>query len=331
MKILIIKPSSFGDIVQANPTLTALRALYPSGRITWLVFDQWAEIVALFPDNDRILAWNRQGGPGEWMRLLSRIRSEKFDLVIDLQGLARTALLAMLSGAKKKVGVPGLKEGAWLILPEAFPGSREMNAVTRSLETVRYLGGGKVRPRFRVAVTVADEKAAQEILKKNGIGPSDELIALIPFSRGGAKQWPAAHYEKLVTLLRNRRPKRKIVVFGSAGDAGKLSSPGICDLSGKTTLRELAGILKYCRAAIGGDTGPLHLAAAMNVPVVALFGGSDMRETSPVTPRSVLISRHFPCSPCRGKPTCQGFPCLSGITPEEVFEKASALMKLPDS
>ncbi len=327
MKILIIKPSSFGDIIQSNPVAVALKESYPEAEIKWLVFNAWEEAVDLFPDVDGKIIWDRKAGAGEFFRVLSAVRNEKFDIAIDLQGLARTAIIARFSKAGKVIGVPGLKELSWLFIKEAFPESRGLNAVLRNLETVRYLTGKKFEPVFNIKVSQNDANSAGKLLEQNGVMQNDNFIAFIPEARGAAKTWPAGYFDALAeNILRIR--KLKIVALGAEGDCRYLFNPGVVDMCGRTSIKTLAGVMGLSKAVIGGDTGPVHLAAALGIPTAVIFGGSDINETAPVSASAKLISKRLDCSPCRGRPTCKGYPCLAGIKPEEVMKVLTEQLKI---
>lgn len=325
MKILIIKPSSFGDIIQANPAAAALRKSYPDADIRWLVFRKWENVVSLFPGINGKVVWNRKGGLKEYVRVINEIRKEKYDLIIDLQGLARTGLIAGFSGAGKVIGVPGMKEFSWLLEKEAYPESKKLNAVLRNLETVRFLTGKKYDPFFDLRVPNEALDDARKILDQNGIGPGDKIITFIPGARGAAKTWPADHYDELAEAV-FKRYGAKIVALGTEGDGNKLSNPEIIDISGRTSIQMLAAILASSRAVIGGDTGPVHLAAALGSPVVAIFGGSDINETAPLGSKVRVVSKYMNCSPCRGKPVCKDIRCLTDIKPEEVLKKLNEIL-----
>jgi lipopolysaccharide heptosyltransferase II len=328
MKILIVKPSSLGDIVQSGPTLAALRATYPEAAITWLVFDSFADIMPLFPGLGGVMVWHRKGGLKEYWRVLSAIRRERFDLVIDLQGLARTALLTFLSGARRKIGVPGMKELSWLLVKEVFPESRSLNAAERTLETVRFLSGKKHDCAFGVRVPPKVAADARELLAFFSVADRDRVVALVPSARGHHKIWPVEHYRELIGLLIEAVPDIKIIILGTTADVRLIRHPGAIDLSGRTDLVQLAGVAARCNLVIGGDTGPVHLAAALGVPTIALFGGSDVRETAPVAPGARVLKKEFPCSPCRGRKKCADVRCLSAITALEVFDVVRELLKV---
>jgi heptosyltransferase-1 len=324
MKILIIKPSSFGDIIQANPVARALRLCYPEATLTWLVFDVWADVLSCFPDIDEVMIWKKTGGISEYFDIISRIRAEKFDIVIDLQGLARTGILSRLSGAPVRIGVPGLKEGAWLLEKEVYPESAGMNAALRNLETVRFLSGKPQEVAFSLSILDAVTQEADRIMQAAGITENDPLIALVPASRGKGKEWPVGHFRELLTQIFVARPNAKVLMLGGKGDFYIFSGKGSIALCGKTSLLQLFGSLKKCTVVVGPDTGPIHLAAALNVPVVVLFGGSDVHETAPMVEKISILKKEYPCSPCRGHTTCVGYPCLRDITPQEVMEALRA-------
>ncbi|MGA2090511.1 MAG: glycosyltransferase family 9 protein [Endomicrobiales bacterium] len=346
MNILIIKPSSLGDIIQANPTIVALKRAFPSSRISWLVFDRWAEIISLFTDVDECVIWRRDGGVKEYTRVIREVRRKKFDVVIDLQGLLRSAMIARLSGAKTMIGVPGMKEGSWLLIKEAAPAWRSFNAVWRSLETVRHVhvpGEPSVhddvadvdmhdlRKIFHLSVPGAAREEVSRLLRKHKVGKHDAIIAIVPTARGKGKQWSVRSYNHFIEMIRKKHPLIKIVLLDTVPSTlTYVQSDNIIDFGGKLTLHQLAAVLSLCKVAVGADTGPMHLAAALGTPVVMMFGGSDSTETAPVSPVATILKKEFSCAPCRGKTGCvkkvkdknagEKYPCLEAISPGEVFK-----------
>lgn len=319
MKILIIKPSSFGDIIQSNPVLTALKKAVPGCAVKWLVFAEWKNALQLFPDLDGTIVWDRKGGPAAFLNTILSIRREKFDVVIDLQGLMRSAFVALFSGAKRKIGVPGMKELSFMLIKEPYPESRAMNAVFRSLESVRYLTSGEFKPEFNIKPPVDAAQKAEELLASV---KSKKLIGVVPYVRGPSKQWPVGYFKELVRKLLAAGEGRAVVIFGGKQDKWNVQGGNEIDLCGKTSITELAGALKRCSVVVGGDTGPVHLAAAMDVPTVVIFGGSDIRETAPVSAKTTLVTNNALCSPCRTRPTCADYDCLKSIKPDEVYKAA---------
>lgn len=325
MKILIIKPSSFGDIIQANPTLVALKKAYHKAEVSWLVFDKWQGIVKMFSDLDDTIVWKR--GLIGFFQTLKKIKEKKFDLVIDLQGLLRSAIIAKMSGAKQVIGVPGMKEFGWIFVKEVHPEKKKINATLRNLETVKYITNKDFDVQFNMNIPNEIEAPIAGLLNEKKVNNSHKLVALVPEARGKGKQWSAGYYNALISLLLSHDQNIRIILLGT-GDSHEYSKGDfIVDLRSKTSIIEMAEVLKYVRVVIGGDTGPLHLASALNIQSIFLFGGSDINETSPYSQNSIVISKQYNCSPCRGRPKCKDYPCLQDIKPEEVFEQVKKWVK----
>lgn len=293
MKILIIKPSSFGDIVQAAPSASALKQIYPDCEIDWIVFKQWKEIPELFEDIDKTIIWERDKGIKGFFSVLSEVRKKEYNLIIDLQGLLRSALLARAAKGKVKIGVPGMKEFSNLIIKEAYPKNAQMNATLRNLEPVRYISNQTVEPKVKINVNNLNSVGAKKILDEKNI--KNRYIALLPFARGKGKDWSIDNYNKLINIFKEQYEDIDILILGSVKDKGKILSEKATDLCGYTGIKELAYILSKAEAAIGADTGPMHLAAILNTPSIFIFGESDINETAPYLGRfSLLINQEDP-------------------------------------
>jgi ADP-heptose:LPS heptosyltransferase len=286
MKILIIKPSSFGDIVHALPCANALKQVYQNCKISWVVFKNWEHIPKLCSDVDEIITWERKRGVKGFLEVLNSIRRTKYDVILDLQGLLRSAFLAKFAKAKIKIGVPGMKEFSNLLIKEVCPEKANTNATLRNLEVVKSLTGKTFQPKVNIKIDID----VNNILNNNGI--LKDFIAFVPFARGKGKNWSVNNYHKLISLIRNKFANIQIVVLGLKSDFGKLQSNQITDLCGKTSTEELAGILSKSKVVVGADTGPMHLAAILNVPAVFIFGCSDINETAPYLGKfSLLINK----------------------------------------
>ncbi|MDR1244676.1 MAG: glycosyltransferase family 9 protein [Endomicrobium sp.] len=284
MKILIIKPSSFGDIIQALPCANALKQAYPGSNISWVVFKNWEAVPKLCSDIDKIISWDRRKGIRGFFNVLKSIRRTEYDIIIDLQGLLRSALLARFAKAKIKIGVPGMKECSNILIKEVYPEKVNINATLRNLETIRFLTGKSFQPKVNININVGS------ILNKNGV--SKDFIALVPFARGKGKNWSIDNYHKLIGLIKNKFADMQIVVLGAKLDFGEIQSSEVIDLCGKTSIEELACILSKSKAVVGADTGPMHLSALLNVPSIFIFGHSDINETAPCLGRfSLLINK----------------------------------------
>lgn len=324
MRVLIVKPSSFGDIIQANPILQAIKSTWKDCSIDWLVFVQFKQVVELFQNVDNIKCWDRAGGLKSFFEILKDCSKENYDLVIDLQGLLRTAIFVRLLKAKQKIGVSGMKELSWLFLKEPYKRNKEENAIIRNLNSLSFITKKQYIPNFNINI----KYIPYNILNSNGITNNDKIIAFVPFSRGKAKTWNSNNYVELSKMIKNIDNDIKIVVLGAKKDFGKIKTKNIIDLCGKTDIKELAGILSICKFAIGADTGSMHLASALGLNTVFIFGGSDIKETSPsYTKNSIVLSANLECSPCRGKCKFNNEKCLNLITPNEVFKSIKQWIK----
>ncbi|MCK9582690.1 MAG: glycosyltransferase family 9 protein [Endomicrobiales bacterium] len=320
MNILIIKPSSFGDIVQANPVATALKQAFPNCSICWVVFDKFVPVVELFANIDNKVIWKRNGGLKDFFSVASQLRKMDFDVAIDLQGLFRTALLARLSGAKKVIGVPGMKEFSYILVKEVFAYSAKsgLNAVIRNLETVRFLTEKSFKPQFSLSLSQSTVKLCQEKFSSLKSNNEQKIIGVVTSARGIGKNWALKNYEVVINSILNKFQNTKVILLGLDNKLA-LNNDRVINLQGQTTIAELAYLLKECSLVFGGDTGPVHLASALGVKVVMLFGASDVNETAPIAKNAVILHKMLPCSPCRGRAKCKDFKCINSITANEVI------------
>jgi heptosyltransferase I len=325
-RLLIVKLSSFGDVLHALPTLEALRTAYPYGHITWLVEAAYAPLLQNHPALDEV--WIaprlrpgqiiRGGNPGRLARLVRRLRSDTFDLVIDLQGLLKSAVWVSLARSRRKVGYDRTREWSYRVLTERVaPFDREAHAVQRYLNLAQHLGAPAEPPRFRLGLDAAVE--VSHLL------PDDSrhgLVVLHPGARWPSKLWPAAAWAGLADWL-SREHGLQVAITGSAADQGlaaEILSPRrapALNLTGRTTLPELAAVLRRARFMVTTDTGAMHLAAALGTRTVALFGSTAPWRTGPFGEDHEIVRLGLDCSPCF-KRHCPEPKCLSLLNLETV-------------
>jgi lipopolysaccharide heptosyltransferase I len=336
VKILILKPSSLGDIIHALPVLRMIKSHLPQSEIHWWVDSGLQPLLA----GDRDLAGTftferkRWGAPHRWPEMLASVaamRRERFDWAIDLQGLARSGIFAWLASPRLTVGLDNPREGARegarafydLTPPRA---ALDTHAVDRYLAVLPLL---KVPENWNFEWLPRRPEVAAQIDEKwnPGTGP---WIVLLPGARWENKRWPEEHFVKLIRWLRGMSGL-KFVILGSANERERAamiaaeSPDGCLNLAGQTSLWEMIEWLRRGRLVIANDTGPMHVAAALGRPLIALFGPTNPRATGPYGKlQSVLQLDSLPCVPCL-KSTCSyavPLACLSGLTPEAVFAKA---------
>ncbi|MDX1952760.1 MAG: lipopolysaccharide heptosyltransferase II [Verrucomicrobiota bacterium] len=339
MKILILKPSSLGDVVQALPVLRLLRLHYPKAYIAWWIAENLADLLREDPDIDEMFLFKRSRytQPACWpdiIRDLHAIRSRKFDLVIDLQSLARSGTIAWLANGGMLVGLEDRREGAHGYYDRATPRpSQQTHAVDWYLQVLTDLG---------IPITGQFEwlpRKQRGVEKIEKILPENQpLILLNPGARWENKRWPTSHFAEVAAFLAGDHPAATIAILGGKEDnslaeeiQSQAPSVRFLNLAGKTPLVELIEWIRRGDVMISNDTGPMHIAAAVRTPVVALFGPTSELRTGPYGQLGNVLRLSLPCAPCM-KPKChwpERIACLNRITPATVAESASRLLKSP--
>ena len=339
-RILLIKLSSLGDIIHALPTLEALRSSYPQGHIIWLVEDTYAPVLVGHQALDEVWPVPRPRlGNGRFLENLPelfqvarRLREKPFDLVIDLQGLLKSAFWVALARGKRKLGYDRTREFSYLALTERLPPFEpEAHAVWRYLNVTRHLGARAAPPRFRLGLS-PPEDMSHLMFPETG----QPLAVLHPGARWPTKLWPTAHWARLAGWL-VRDQGFQVALTGSSGDqdlareiVAQAKVP-LINLAGRTSLAELAALLQKARIAVTTDTGPMHIACALGTPVAALFGPTAPWRTGPFGHGHEVVRLALPCSPCFRR-HCPEPRCLTELTvsnAQEAVEKILVRRKNP--
>ena len=333
-RILLVKLSSLGDVIHALPTLEALRSLYPRGHITWLVEDTNAPVLAGHPALDEVWPVPRpRFGNGRFMANLQetiqaarRLRERPFDLVIDLQGLLKSAFWVALARGGRKLGYDRTREFSYLALKERLlPFDPEAHAVWRYLNVARHLGAPAAPPFFRLGLN-PPENLGHLISPETG----RPLAVLHPGARWPTKLWPGGRWAQLAEWL-VREKGLQVAISGSPGDrdlAGEIvarSGVPLLNLAGRTSLAELAALLHKARLAVTTDTGPMHLACALGTPVAALFGPTAPWRTGPFGLGHEVVRQALPCSPCFRR-HCPEPRCLTELKVPDVQEAVEKIL-----
>jgi heptosyltransferase I len=340
MNILIVKLSAIGDVIHTLPSLTALRKLYPEAHITWVVEEAAAGLVKNHPYLDTVLVSRRKSwikhirkgeiyGPlWEIRAFLKELRRRPYDLVIDFHGLLKSALIVLLSGGKRKLGYASLQELSGLFYNEKIPEDMNKHAVDRYLDFPRYLGAKIVGPEFILPSDSTAQAKVQSILEKHHL-ENRKFIAVNPVAYWDTKLWDNEKFARLADSIKTKL-NVEVVFTGSEKESIEkiitLMKSKTVDLSGETTLPELAYLYKKALMVITTDSGPMHLAAAVGTPVIALFGPTDPQRTGPYGEGHTIIKTDLPCSPCFLK-KCPTKKCMQDILPEQVFAAIEERLK----
>jgi lipopolysaccharide heptosyltransferase I len=323
-RILLIKPSSLGDIVHALPVVSAIKAQWPGVHLTWLVKRQWAELVHRVAGVDRV--WPVDGGALSWVKQGWALRSERFDVAIDLQGLFRSGAVAWLSGVPLRIGFANGREGSpWFYNMRVPVPAVEMHAVDRYLLVTEAMGARvQGSPQFRFDVRDEDRAVVRNILSEKGISVDQPWVAMNVSARWMTKRWPLSSFAAVLDRL-HEEGRGPVVVIGSAEDRcdvealRAVTTTPFIDLAGAVPLGCLPALLSTAAAMITNDSGPMHIAAALGVPVVALFGPTSEVRTGPYGAGHRVLAGSVPCRPCFSR-VCRHAPeleCLRSLTPDD--------------
>jgi lipopolysaccharide heptosyltransferase I len=332
--ILIIKPSALGDIVLALPALSAIRRNFPGARISWLIRPEYAPLLEGNPNLTEIIpfdrklygrAWYDPRALGRLLTFIGGLRRGGFDTVVDLQGLFRTAGLGWLSGARKRLGMANAREYAALFYTEKVKQEEgEIHLADYYLKIVRQMGASDLKVEFTIPHSDEAVNSIKRILAQNNV-PIEKYAVFVPGSAHEDKCWPKEHFAELAERIAERFGLT-IVACGGAGEANivkemkALSRTPIADLAGKTTLRELVELMRVARLVVSNDTGPGHIAAALGVPIVMIFGPTNPVRIMPYG-RPECIAAREPYGRGTGIKSKDPRHSVSEITVDEVFEK----------
>lgn len=340
-KILIVKLSAIGDVVQTIPMVEALRAHFPEAQIDWAIEEEASDLILGYPGINRVIVSRRKSWladlwrSGGWRKALREIRaflrelrSSDYDWVIDNHGILKSGLIVFLSRGRRKIGFkasPGIAdEGSYLFTHERYPAlGIERHALERYLDLIAQLGVPVENPCLQWPVNGKVQEKVKKILAENGVG-FPPLVVIHPMAKWPTKNWPAENFSRLAQALSE---KGMSIVFTGSPEDGKGIAEIIArvpdrnrvrSLAGKTTLKELAGLFAEADLVLSTDTGPMHLAAATGTRLVALFGPTAPWRTGPYGKGHVVIRRKLSCSPCFRK-ECETIECMRTITVEEVM------------
>ena len=333
--ILIRMPNWLGDLVMATPILSDLHHHFPEAKITVICQGMLSTVIQHDPHIDEILNFKKKGGwlkSKEENKFLSRLKQEKYDLGILLTNSFSSAYLFWLGNVQHRLGYATHWRSWFLNYPISFPMQREnQHLVITYKMLLEPLGIPLSKTAPRLYLTLQEQNGAKELLSHAVFDPSDLLIGINPGAAyGSAKCWLPERFKELTQRLLDF-PNLKILYFGDKGGAPLVDA--ICrdfpnhvvNLAGKTTLRELIALIQTCNLFLTNDSGPMHVASALGIPLIALFGSTSDRTTGPYNGGSI-IHKHVPCSPCYRRECPIDFRCMTRIEVQEVHEAIQNLL-----
>lgn len=322
--ILIIKTSALGDIVRTFPAVIYLRKTFPEAHISYLVAEQFAELIEPCPHINEIIRYKKRKNMedlGGFIRFGLSLRERGFDLALNLQNTGRFDLLARLSGAKKRSPIVRLE--------------RPMDGIEGVFEILRAAGLSPTRKYRDFWFSPDDNLFAQHFLMDNELLGHHRVIGLNPGAGWPTKQWPVEHWAALADRLASVENTR-FVVFGSGAELDRAleissrSSQHIAIATGKTTIRQAARIIKECSAFISNDSGLMHIADMLDVPTIGLFGPTNPAYHGPTREGNVSVYKGVECAPCY-KSECpldlEKEFCIRSISVDEVLKSVKKIMR----
>lgn len=335
-KILVRAPNWIGDGVMCLPALEALKALYPSSEIFVLVKPR---VIPVFENNPAVsgiirLESGRHSGLLGTLRLSKELRGKSFDLAVLFQNAFGAALISLLGAAKERVGYA--RDMRSSLLTKAIPASGEImkkHQVFYYLNIIKELGGKMPSsPIPQIHIMNEEKAAALAFLEENNLKGKPVFGVAPGASYGPSKRWPAERFASVLKGLTDEYGGAALV-FGGPEDkeacAGvKAAMPSAIDLSGKIPLRESIALMSCSTAFITNDSGPMHIAAALGVPTIAVFGSTEDSLTGPVGRKAASVREKIECSPCFKRECAFGhYECLTRVNAESVLAKVKELMR----
>jgi lipopolysaccharide heptosyltransferase I len=363
-KILLIKLSAVGDVIHTIPVLNKLRRRYPAAQLDWLVTPPIAELLRHNPAITNVIEFAREDWSKPWTltpfasyaRLAAKLRANAYDLVVDMHGQVRTAVFTLATGAPVRIGFDrprarvwdassrtfsaearkhawqGAREGSWLAYTHHIPvPTLDLHAVDRYLSVGPILGLEEGPPNFSFPVPQAAIARVESLLRQHDIAGA-QLVAMAPGTIWETKHWGTDKFSEVarhflqkgfaVALMGTRRER---VV---CEEVARLA-PGAVDVAGETTLTELAALVRRSAISVTNDSGPMHLAVALDRPVVSVFGPTDPIWIGPYGRTDAVLRAGVPCSPCflRQLSRCRyDHVCMANVSARAVIERMERVL-----
>lgn len=331
-RILIIRPSALGDVCRTVPALVSLRAAYPHAQIDWLVQDANAEAIRHHPALSNPIEFRRgqlgasfaRGTTTPFFKFVNLLRSNKYDVVYDLQGLLRSGFMAWVSGAPRRVGLSNARELGWLGLNERYFAPWSLHAVDRMLEVIRQSG---VQPIVNMKLYANPE--AQALVKSDGALRGGPFAIVAPTSRWVSKRWPAERFATVATAILDRGYSR-VVIVGAPGERDQCAplvelasrEPRLIDRIGTTSIAGLMALTEASSLVVANDSAIIHMAVGFNRRLIGLYGPTHPKEDGPYRRDSDVI-HHPPERTIRHKAVSTN-ELMRSISTEEVIARIPA-------
>ena len=336
--ILVVKLSAIGDVIHALPVSYAIKEQFPEAHLTWVVEKPAYPILEDNPYIDEIILFEKAKfrSIGGFLREIGpfrkRLRLRRYDASLDLQGLFKSAAIVFNAGAKLRIGTANMREGAHLVSRPVRGAHASGHIVERYLDVARALGCAVDEVRFPVSVSERDRMAAETLLAREGVPEGRTFVAFAIGANWPNKRWPVEHFAALADRLYHAHYVPVLVGGGRldetlAQDIMRASEMPPVNLVGRTNLKQLAHIFTRAALVLGGDTGPVHLAAGLGTPTVMLMGPTDANRNGPYGQTQNAIEVNRSCRGCWKRVCPKGLDCLAAISVDEVAAKIGGVLR----
>jgi len=333
--VLVRATNWIGDAVMHTPALGAIRETFPAARITVLATPLVGELLELHDFVDEVLIYDRKGAhaglPGK-LRLAALLAARRYDLAILLPNAFDAALVAWLARIPRRMG--NASDGRALLLTHPVPyrkGAADCHQSENYLRMLSHHGILGAGTNLLLRTGAAEDAEMAQTLGRGGIAPGDFLLGINPGATfGSAKRWYPDRFAEVAGVLCAEWGARLVITGGPAETAMALRieqalGGECCNLAGKTSVRQLMALIKRCNFFITNDSGPMHIAAAFRVPLVAVFGSTDHRTTYPYAARATVVRRETDCAPCLKRECPTDHRCMGRVSVEDVLDAARKL------
>ena len=330
-KILIRGPNWVGDAVLAIPALKAVRERFPRAEITLLVRPWVAGLFSSAPYVDRVWSVKRPTTLKNWVRITRDIRGRRFDLALLLPNSFESALMMFMGRVRQRIGY-ATDGRRWMLTDAVTKASEPRHQIHYYLELAKALSAATDRPSIAIEATPLERDSARRLLAAEGIPVSAPFLVLNPGAAyGSAKRW---HQERFAKVADNLAAEMGLHVALIGSEVEGAVANRICEsmtrrtavLNGKTSLETLIGVLAESTLMITNDSGPMHMAAALGIPTVAIFGPTDETTTGPYGPLTRVVKHAVECSPCLLRECPIDHRCMNAVTVDEVCRAARELV-----
>lgn len=336
-RILVVKMSALGDVIHSLPVSHALKQAFPNAHVTWVIEKAFSDILLENPYVDEVLIFEKKkfksfaGFMRNLLPLKRTLKAGYYDTALDLQGLFKSAAIVWLSGAKNRLGFCNMRELSDKVSRPVCGPHVHDHVVERYLDVVRALGVQVGPVKFPIIITDSEAVKARQNMKFAGLDPNQKYAVLALGAGWPNKKWPVAYFSALSDQLFSQGVIP--VLVGGPSDQllademiPQTTIPPI-NLIGKTSLKELCYVIQNAQILVGGDTGPMHLAAAMGTKVVALFGPTDINRNGPYGQAQNALTIQADCAGCWKRICPKNRDCLSQLPVHQVWQKVQEVLE----